>query len=182
MRTLSSDSKIARLTADAIFVAAALILSYVEAIFSLSPLPLPGFRAGLANIAVVGACFRYSVRDGAAVSLCRILLQFFLFANPTSFLFSLSGGMCVILLLWVLRRSFFTQRCSFIGLSVLCAVAHNLGQIGAGCLLLGSAVLAYLPAIFAASLFYGTLSGILLNLLAPSLFQKETINHNDPVR
>ncbi len=176
MRTLSSDNKISRLTADALFVATALIFSYVEAVFPLSPLPLPGFRAGLANIAILGACFRHSLWDGAAVSLCRIVLQFLLFANPTSFLFSLGGGVCVLLLLFLLKRPCFTRRCSFIGVSVLCAAAHNLGQILAGCLLLSTAVLAYLPALFAASLFYGTLSGILLNLLAPAILPNKKSN------
>ena len=61
---------------------------------------------------------------------------------------------------------------SFIGVSVLCAAAHNLGQLLAAVVLTGTAVLAYTPALFAASALYGTVNGVILNQMPEFITKK----------
>ena len=117
--------KIRFLTHGAALLGVSLLLSYLEAM--LVPAPLPGVKLGLANIVVVYAAYRYSMGTAAAVSLARILLTFFLFGGGVSLLFSLSGGITVLLLLWILRR--LPPFCSYIGISVLCAAVHTMGQL-----------------------------------------------------
>lgn len=170
MKILSSDKRIRRAAVDASLVCAALLFSFVEALFPLGVLPLPGFKAGLANIAILFAAFSLSVPDAAAVSLCRIFLTFLFFGSPTSLLFSLSGGLFVLFILLLLKLFRLTAKMSFTGICVLTALAHNAGQLAAALLLTGTAVLSYTPALLAASLIYGALTGLLLSLLPDRLY------------
>lgn len=173
MKILSSDKRVRRLAEDSALVCAALLLSFVEAVIPIAVLPIPGFKLGLANIAVLLTAYRCSVTDAAVVSLARILLTFLFFGSPTSLIFSLSGGILVICVLLLLKLTKTAPKFSFIGISVLCAAAHNLGQLTAALALTGTAVLSYLPALAAASLIYGTLTGIILNSLPDKILSNE---------
>lgn len=172
MKILSSDNSVHRLAEDSALLCAALLLSFVEAVIPIMVLPIPGFKLGLANIAILLTAYRCSVGDAAVVSLARILLTFLFFGSPTSLFFSLSGGILVITVLILLKAVRLTQKFSFIGISVLCAAAHNLGQLLAAITLTGNAVLAYLPALATASLIYGTLTGGILNSLPDKIYHK----------
>ena len=174
MPILSSDRRTTHLAADAAFTGAALLLSFVEAVIPLGVLPLPGFKLGLCNLAITAAAFRYSVKDAAAVSLCRILLNFLLFGSPTSLIFSLTGGLLVLFALNLLTRPGLAPRFSFLGISVLCAMMHNAGQLAAARILLGPAVGSYLPALAFASLLFGGLNGVILNRLPDRIYQPES--------
>lgn len=170
MKILSSDKKIARIAADSAFVCAALALSYLESLIPIQfIIPLPGFKLGLANIAVTVCAFRYSPKDAAAVSLCRILISFLLFGGVTSLLFSLFGAAlsCAALILPTKKRI----GLSFIGVSIICALAHNTGQCIAAFILIGRAVLSYVPALLSASLIYGALCGIVLCLIPDKIYK-----------
>ena len=173
MPILSSDKRLTRLAADAAFTGAALLLSFVEAVIPIGALPLPGFKLGLCNLAVTAAAFRYSVKDAAAVSLCRILLNFLLFGSPTSLIFSLTGGIFVLAALTVFTRPAVAPHFSFLGVSVLCAMMHNAGQLCASRILLGPAVWSYLPALLAASLLYGGLNGVILNRFPDLIYRAD---------
>lgn len=170
MKTLLSDERAGRLSGNAVLLASAMILSFVETLVPLAALPLPGFKAGLANIAVTAAAFRYSVKDAAAVSFVRCILTFLIFGSPTSLMFSICGGALVILMLAVLKTTGVSSKMSFIGLSVLCALAHNAGQYTAALVLVGRAVNSYIPVLIAASAFYGSVNGIIMNLLPEFIY------------
>ena len=172
MKTLSSDKKVTALAADAVLVCVALVLSYIEAVLPLDFIPLPGFRLGLANIAITIAAFRNSPAHAAVVSLARILLVFLLFGNPTSLVFSLCGSALVIIALFVLRK--YTFGMSFIGISLICAALHNCGQLIAALFLVGRAVISYAPFLCLASLIFGTLNGIILNLIPDKIYNHKT--------
>jgi len=158
---LPSDKRVAQVAENAAFLSVALILSFVESFLPAAILPLPGFKIGLANLAILSVYYRTEhLANAAILSLCRCLITFVLFGNVTSLLFSLCGGAAVILMLALVGRM---RGFSFIGVSVLCAAAHNAGQLLTAVFLTGTAVLAYLPALFAASAFYGTVNGVILN-------------------
>lgn len=172
MKTLSSDNTVRRLTSDAALVGCALMLSFVEAVLPIAALPIPGFKIGLSNIAITAAAYRYSVKDAAAVSLCRIVLTFFIFGSPTSLIFSLLGAILSLTALALTKRRFITSRFSFIGISVICALCHNTGQLIAALMLVGSASLSYILPLVIASMIYGTLNGIILNLIPDRIYNK----------
>ena len=172
------QSRAKRLCLDACLVAFAMMLSYLEVLLPLQAIvPLPGFRLGLANVAVTVTFCLLSPIDAACVSAIRILLMGLLFGSATSLYFSFLGGLCSFLMLLLLSRV--AKRCSFVGVSVLCAAAHNFGQILAAMTLFGSGLIfSYLPLLLIASVIYGGIVGSLLNLLIPRLAKQGSIGRD----
>ena len=172
MKMPASDRRVMRTAENAAFLSLALILSFVESFLPAAVLPLPGFKIGLANLAILAVFYRtHRLADTAVLSLSRCLITFFLFGSVTSLLFSLCGGAMVLGMLLFLKL-LRVRGLSFIGVSVLCAAAHNLGQLLAAVVLTGTAVLAYTPALFAASALYGTVNGIILNQMPEFITKK----------
>lgn len=169
MSILSQGKRTRRICLDAIMVAAAMMLSYLEVLLPLNlMIPLPGFRLGLANIVITLAFCLISPFDAAIVSALRILLMGLLFGSATSLYFSALGGIFAFLALLLCK--FLLTKCSFLGISALCAAAHNCGQIVAASTLFGGAVVfSYLPWLLLASGIYGGIVGVLLNLLMPRM-------------
>ena len=156
-----------RLCADALMLCVALMLSYLEAILPVHlVLPLPGFRFGWAQLAVTLTFFRVGRTDAAVVSLARVLIMGLLFGSATTIYFSLCGSLLAYIGLWIGYAALRT-RCSFIGLGVLCAALHNIGQLAAAATLFGNGiVMAYLPVLLLSSIVFGSLGGWVLNLSA----------------
>lgn len=145
-----------------IFTVFGLLLSYVEAVIPINLiLPIPGFKLGLANLAVLYAFFTLGFTYACAVSICRITLSALLFGSVTSFAFSLAGGaltLTVLLLYKVILHKFN----GIIGISVLCAAMHNVGQCLVCAALFGHYVLTfYLPYLLFFSLVTGSVTGFL---------------------
>lgn len=159
-------SRARRLALDGAMLCAALALSYLESILpAWFLIPLPGVKPGLANVVITLLVWRGLTADGAAVSFSRICLAALLFGGPVSFFISLSGGAAAFAALclcaFMLRRFV-----GLLGTSVLCAAAHNIGQLAAVSLLMSpGAAMAYLPVLLAAALVTGTITGIILILL-----------------
>lgn len=168
---LSDDRNLTkRVAADAVFLVLALALSYIEVLIPLGAiLPLPGFKLGLANLLVMVLIWCVSAVDGVIVSVLRVLIMGLLFGTPISMFFSAGGALLSFLVLVLLKR-FSCGAVSFIGISVLSASAHNIGQlICAGVVFDFRVVVTYLPFLLVASAIFGTVSGVLLNRLYPYL-------------
>ena len=143
----------------AVLSALALGLSTLEGLFPLSLIvPLPGVKLGLANIVTVFALYRLGAPEALAILLTRCLLGGLFAGNVSAMLFSLLGGVTAMLVMILLKRC---RALSVYGVSLGGAAAHNLGQMAAACITLGSTmVLGYLP-----SLLTGTLTGFVTALL-----------------
>ena len=148
----------------AVLAALALGLSTLEGLFPLSLIvPLPGVKLGLANIVTVFALYQLGAGAALAILLTRCLLGGLFAGNVSAMLFSLRGGVTAMLVMIALRRC---RRLSVYGVSVGGAAAHNIGQMAAACITLGSTmVLGYLPFLLAVSLVTGTLTGFVTALL-----------------
>ena len=158
MSTSSRANLIRRISMDAMLCVLAMMLSYLEVILPLNLLvPLPGFRLGLANVAVVAVFCLFTPIDALAVMSVRILLMGLLFGSPTSLYFSAMGGLFSFAVLMLAK--YLCKKCSLVGVSILCAAAHNTGQV----------ITTYRPALLIASVIYGGIVGVLLNLLLPRL-------------
>ena len=151
-----------RLTACAVLAALALALSYIEGMFP-PPVPLPGFRLGLANIVTLFALCALGAADASAILLVRVLLGAMFAGNASALIFSLLGGFAAMGVMILLAR---VRVLSVYGVSVGGAAAHNFGQVCAAMLTLGSAApLAYLPILLVVALFSGALTGFVTGLL-----------------
>ena len=162
-----------RLAADAALLGAALMLSWLEAVLPLGGwIPLPGAKLGLANLAVMAAAAMFSVADAAAVSLSRVLIAGVLFGSVSSLAFSLAGALCALGVLALLGAVH--APLSWLGVSVLCAAAHNLGQLLCAALWMHtSALFSYAPARLLLAALFGGAVGVLMNALAARLVRRE---------
>ena len=169
MSTSSQANLIRRICIDAMLCVLAMMLSYLEAVLPLNLLlPIPGFRLGLANVIIVAVFCLFKPIDAFAVLSVRILLMGLLFGSPTSLYFSTMGGIFSFAVLMFAK--YLCKNCSFIGVSILCAAAHNTGQVIAAVTIFDAALITtYLPALLLASAIYGGIVGVLLNLLLPRL-------------
>ncbi len=149
------------LTSYAMLLSAALILSYIEAL-----LPSLGiFKLGLANIAVTLAVYLRSRKCGFSVMVCRVAITSLLYGSVTSFVFSLCGGILAWGVSSVLVSLHKRGTISLIGVSILSAASHNLGQVLAACAVFTSpAPLAMLWWLLLAAIPTGAFTGILSEL------------------
>ena len=153
-----------QLTLCAVLTAMALALSYLENFFPLSlAIPIPGVKLGLANIVTVFALYALGPAQAVMILLARCLLGAVFAGNMNALLFSLMGGFAAMGVMILLSR---VRALSVYGVSIGGAAAHNIGQMAAAVITLGSTmVLGYLPFLLAVSLFTGALTGFITALL-----------------
>ncbi len=150
-----------------LLAALAVALSAVDAM--LPPLPLPGVRLGLANVAVTAAAALVSPLGGVAVAALKVL--FVLFTRGVTAAWMAGCGtvlavMITVALLPLCRRDWMT----FVGVSIAAAGAHTLGQLGAATMLLSTAVWSYAPWMLVLSIPAGAITGMVLNVLIGRLW------------
>jgi heptaprenyl diphosphate synthase len=140
-----------------LMVALALIFSYVEVLLPL-PIPVPGIKLGLANLVIVLVLYLKGTKEAFLLSMVRIILAGFLFGNLSMILYSLAGGMLsLVVMALFIRMNFF----GIVGVSILGAIAHNLGQLLLAMYLLETKQIAYyVPVLLVAGLICGSLIGM----------------------
>jgi len=143
-----------------VFVSLALIFSYVETLIPIN-LGIPGVKLGLANLITVIALYKMDVKGAFLISVSRIVLSGFIFGNLFAILYSLSGGILSLLLMFLLKKS---DRFSVYGVSMAGGVFHNVGQLLMAMLVVESVSIGgYLPLLLIAGLLTGTLIGVVSN-------------------
>ena len=151
--TTREDQRIAWLTALAIMI------HVVEASL---PSLLPGLKPGLANIITISVLCVYGFQTAAWVSVLRVLVGSIIigsFLTPT-FMLSLSGTVCSLLVLWLLSR---IPRTGPVGYSIAASLAHMSGQFLMAWLLfipLPSLWKLY-PVLMSVALLLGIINGII---------------------
>ena len=157
-----------RLALLSCLTASALLLAWLEFLLPL-PIPLPGVKLGLANLAAVYALYRLGAREALLVSLARILLTAFLFGSLFSALYALAGALCALGVMALLRRA---GPFSVYGVSMGGGAAHNAAQVAVAALVAHTeALFSYLPALLICGLATGFVVGLLADrlLLLPAI-------------
>lgn len=152
--------KIARL---GMLIALAFVLSYLEALLSFT-YAVPGIKIGFANIVIMSCIYILPFHEVIGVSVVRILLVSLTFGNLSMFLYSLTGALLSLIVMWLLKKS---NRFSPVTVSICGGFAHNLGQIATAVLMLGKGLLYYLPFL----MIGGISSGLLVGIIASSLIK-----------
>lgn len=140
-----------------LLVATAMILSYVDSMFPLFLMvPVPGVKLGLSNVVVVTAIYLFDKRDVLLMILVKSVLVSLLFGSPITFMYSLSGGIASLTAMLVVINLFY-KYISPIGLSVVGAIWHNIGQLAMATIILGNRnIFVYLPYL----MIIGVISGV----------------------
>lgn len=150
------------MTALALTVSFALILSFVE-----SRIPafvaVPGVKVGLANIAVIFTLYKFGIKEAITVSAVRVVLVSMLFGTPISMIYSLTGAVLSLAVMYILKR---LTPLSEVTVSVTGGVAHNIGQLCAASITLGTnVVIYYLPYLLPSGIIAGIAVGVASGLL-----------------
>lgn len=153
-----------KLTTMALFVTAALILSYVE---SLVPFfwGIPGMKLGLANLAVVLALYFYGWREALLVNVLRIVLAGLLFGNLFSILFSLGGAFISFAAMLLAKK----LGLSLYGVSMAGGVFHNVGQLLIAAFLVETVEVGYYAPFL---LVMGLVTGLLIGIITRELLKR----------
>lgn len=149
-----------------IITSVALILAYLEALLPPLFASVPGVKMGLPNLAVIFVLYRFGFKEAIAVSGIRLFIVVLLFGNVMTLAYSVAGAVLSLTLMAILKK---INKFSTIGVSVIGAVAHNLGQIIVAVFLFDTIQLGYYMIILAIT---GTVAGIFIGIGANILIKR----------
>lgn len=166
---MNKENRTYKVALFGILGALALVLSLFENVLVPDIPFLPaGAKPGLSNIATM---FTASFAGfGGAIYITLIKALFALVTRGvTAFAMSFCGGVLSAAALGaMIKRT--GKNLSFIGIGVLCAVMHNLGQLICACAISGTATLLnYGKYLLIFAIISGTLTGLILNVLMPRI-------------
>lgn len=170
-RSKAASASARRVTLSAVLAALALIFSYIEAIIPFSA-GMPGIKLGIANLVILVCLYTLGFRYALAINLVRILTAGLLFNGFFGAVYSLSGGLLSLLVMYALKKTgLFSQT----GVSMAGGVAHNTGQLLTAALIVSNMKLFfYFPVLLFSGLisgfFIGILTWLILRRLPKSLF------------
>ncbi len=148
-----------RLMMMGLFVSMALALHIAE---KMMPIPFiaPGVKLGLSNIITLTVLIFLGFKDAFLVLLARILLSSVFAGGLSGFIYSISGGILSLLIMELTRR-LGKEDVSVIGISVIGAVFHNIGQLLAAALVIKNVnIFVYFPILFLAAVGTGVFVGL----------------------
>lgn len=148
-----------RLAAMALLLTAAFILSWLEMLLSL-PMPIPGIKIGLANIAILFTLYYLDGMAALTVLTGRLVLSALLFGNAAALLFSAAGGFLSFAVMCIGQRLF---RRHLIMVSILGGIFHNVGQLAAASAVLCTPLWWYLPYLIIGGIAAGAFNGWLVS-------------------
>lgn len=117
--------RVRSLTRLALLTAAALALGWAE---TLIPMPMLGIKLGLANTVLLYALYLLDGKSAVILMILKVVLSGFTYSGVSAMLYSLSGGV-VSLGMMLLVRALGRDSISIVGVSIVGAVFHNVGQL-----------------------------------------------------
>lgn len=161
-------NKVQRYIFLSLLTAGALILSIIEGMIPL-PYVAPGAKLGLSNIVTMSIVVVFGFKDALLVVIVRCVLLMLVATNPVTFIYSIVSGIMSTIVMSIGYKYF--KKLSFIGVSVLGAMAHNASQVTVAAIIFESTNLYYyLPILSFVSIFTGCFVGY------TSIFVTENLN------
>lgn len=155
---------IRKISIMAILTAGAIIISIIESF--IPSIGIPGVKLGLANIVVLITLYELGIGEAIFVNLARVFLTGLLRGTilTMGFLMSLTGAILslgIMIFFYLLIKKF-----SIIGISVIGAIFHVIGQIVIAMIFLSTPyILYYLPIISVSAIVTGVFVGITAQLV-----------------
>jgi heptaprenyl diphosphate synthase len=151
---------IKKITTISMLLALSIVFSIVESMIPIISGIIPGVKLGLANTVIIFVIYMYSFKDALFVSILRVFLVGLLRTGlfNITFFFSLSGALFSIIIMYFMKKY---TKLSIIGVSVMGAIFHSIGQILIGIILLNTiSLIYYLPYILLFSIPTGIVVGM----------------------
>ena len=150
-----------KLTRLALLTSASVVLGYIEGIIcAFMPLP-PGIKLGLANTVVLYSIYTIGVSGSIMLIILKVVLTGFMSGNLAAAFFYSMGGAVLSLISMLLVKNIGRDKVSIVGVSVVGAVFHNIGQLLVASLLLGTpGLMFYAFVLMISAVITGTLTGL----------------------
>jgi len=147
--------------------AAALALAIVENMLPPLPVPVPGVKFGLSNIAVMYALFFLGKKQAYTIGILKSVFVF-ITRGGIAGLLSLAGGILSITVM-ILLLAVFRERITYLTVSIFGAVFHNIGQFAViSFIYMGMNMWAYFPVLLVSGLAAGIVTATLLKFIMPA--------------
>lgn len=160
---MSKSKKVATL---ALCIALAFTLSFLESLIPIN-IGIPGVKLGLANSVTLALVYLVGKKEAFAVSMVRILLSGLLFSGAFSLLYGFAGGILSFVVMIIAMKS---EKLSVVGVSVLGAAVHNVGQIIVAAIVMEtSQIVYYLPVLLISGAVTGVLVGVVSGIVIARL-------------
>ena len=163
-----------RLALLAVFAAMTMGLAALEN--ALPPLPVPGARMGLSNIAVTAGMWLISPVSGWFLGFVKVGFTL-LTRGVTAAIMAGVGTVLSVGVTALLLPLYKRELLSFIGIGIAAATAHTVGQLAASSLWLSASVWTYAPLLLLTAAATGTVTGLILNMTLERA--KSALQHNE---
>ncbi len=144
---------------NALFVALALIFSYIERLFPFN-VGIVGIKLGVTNIVVLTALYTIGTANAFFINIIRIALVSLLFGTASSLIYSACGGMLSFFVMWIVKK---IKSVSIVGVSILGGVFHNIGQLIGVIFVIGNVNFGYLLPVL---IIAGCITGLVIGLVS----------------
>lgn len=167
-KKLEKMSKSRKLIFIALLLSQALVLSFIERSIPFN-FGVPGAKLGLANIIVLTSLIVLSLKEAFTLLILRCGLFTLIAAAFSTFLYSLSGGVFSFFAMYLLLKMG-REKISIIGISVVGAIFHNLGQLLMAAFIIQNInIVVYLPMLAISGVVTGIVVGITVQYLLKAL-------------
>jgi len=149
--------------------ALALALSYLETLIPAFPGFPPGAKPGFSNIVTMFLAGSVGIGDAFFITVLKALFAG-ITRGFTAMLMSGAGGILSTAAACVLLRSK-KLNLGYIGIGIICAVCHNIGQLITACIISGTSSLiwGYGPLLLLFAVITGFITGTVLKVIMPYL-------------
>ena len=149
--------------------ALALALSFLESLIPPLPGLPPGAKPGFSNVVTMFLASSYGIADAFYITILKALFAG-ITRGTTAMFMSAAGGLLSTLAACILLRSK-KINLGYIGIGIICAVCHNIGQLIVACILSGTwaLVTGYGPLLMLFAVATGFVTGTTLRLVLPAL-------------
>ncbi|MEF2247500.1 Gx transporter family protein [Paenibacillus sp. IITD108] len=179
MRLPPDQYQLRRLIIVSMFASLAVVLGVVEALIPFT-VTIPGAKLGLGNIVVLTCLVCFGGKDALLLIFIKTLLTAFILGSFSTFLFSVLGALGSFMIMYIMVR-FGAKQFSLMMTSVMGGIVHNLGQLLAASIVLGTAkIFYYLPFLLLAGIATGIFVGAASSHLIQSLNRLQLLALRNP--
>ena len=152
----------------AILCAQALALSFLEGLIPPLPFMPPGAKPGFSNIITMFAAGSIGLPTAIAITLVKGGFVF-VTRGMTGAVMSISGGLLSVVVMYLLLK-YAKNSLGLTGISIICALCHNCGQLVAASFITGTPnIIYYAPALAVFGAVTGAVTGLILRAVMPAL-------------
>lgn len=164
-------TKTQKITLLGILGAQALALSFIENLLPAMPFLPPGVKLGLSNIVTMFTAGTMGFLPALAVTLIKSLFVL-LTRGVTAFFMSFGGGFLSTVAMCLMIK-LVKDKTGFIGVAVVSAVCHNIGQLAVSIIVTKTtAFVYYAPVLLLSGVVMGVITGIILKAVMPLLMKQ----------